>query len=238
MSNREQARRWFIAGCLAAGMFLLIAPAAARTKTNHNQSLADYLRRVGPALSQPAAPASPGSLWMDQGRLADLASDYKACRVGDLVTIRVVQTLQSENTGNVATDRNFKASSGIDALAGHISTSGVQNIFSANSSQSLSGKAQASSSSSLRTSLTGRVVVVLENGLLVVEAERAIYMNNEHQTVVLRGLVRTGDLAPDNSVTSTAIGNLELEVKGKGVVSDGVRPPNIVMRWLLRLVGF
>ena len=107
--------------------------------------------------------------------------------MGDLVTIRVVQTLQSENTGNVATDRNFKASSGIDALAGHISTSGVQNIFSANSSQSLSGKAQASSSSSLRTSLTGRVVVVLENGLLVVEAERAIYMNNEHQTVVLRG---------------------------------------------------
>ena len=67
--------------------------------------------------------------------------------MGDLVTIRVVQTLQSENTGNVATDRNFKASSGIDALAGHISTSGVQNIFSANSSQSLSGKAQASSSS-------------------------------------------------------------------------------------------
>ena len=61
--------------------------------------------------------------------------------------------------------------------------------------------------------------MVLENGLLVVEAERAIYMNNEHQTVVLRGLVRTGDLAPDNSVTSTAMGDLELEVKGKGVVS-------------------
>ena len=181
---------------------------------------------------------SPGSLWTDQGRLTDLASDYKARHVGDLVTILVVQSLQAENTGNVATDRSFKASSGIDALAGHISTSGVQNIFSPRSSQTLSGKAQASSSSSLRTSLSGRIVAVLPSGNLVVEAEREIVMNNERQSILLRGLIRPGDLSPDNAVASNDVSNLELEVKGKGVVSEGTRPPNVFTRWLLRLVGF
>ncbi len=218
-------------------LLLLPASALAGREKSGNKTLEDYLRRLSQQTVAPAA-TSPGSLWSDQGGLANLASDYKAQRVGDLVTILVAQSLQAENTGNVGTDRSFKANSGIDALAGRIRTGGVQNLFSPHSSQTLSGKAQASSSSSLRTSLSGRVVAVLPNGNLVIEAEREISMNNERQTIVLRGLVRPGDLAPDNSVPSNAVANLELEVKGKGVVSEGTRPPNVFTRWLLRLVGF
>jgi flagellar L-ring protein precursor FlgH len=150
----------------------------------------------------------------------------------------VTQSVQAQNSGNVSTDRSFKASSGIDALAGHISTSGVQNIFSPSSSQTLQGKAQSTSSSSLSTKLTGQIVAVLPSGALIVEASREIIMNNERQTIFLRGMVRAGDLGPDNTVSSNALGNLELELKGKGVVSDGTRPPNVLTRWLLRLVGF
>jgi flagellar L-ring protein precursor FlgH len=227
--------RWAVMMVAVAGIAL---PLPGREKHKASKSLEQYLQQL-PQLNDPAlASPTPGSLWTNQGRLADLASDYKAHRVGDLVTIVVVQSLQAENTGNVSSDRNFKASSGINALAGHISTSGVQNIFSANSSQSLAGKAQSTSSSSLKTSLTGQVVAILPGGSLVVEAQREILMNNEKQTMVIRGLVRPGDLAPDNSVASNAIGHLELELKGKGVVSDGTRPPNLLTRWLLRLVGF
>ena len=218
-------------------LLLMTALLSGREKAGVNKSLEEYLRKL-PQQSVAVQPASPGTLWSDQGRLADMASDYKARHVGDLVTILVVQSLQSENSGNVATDRSFKASSGINALAGHISTSGVQNIFSPTSSQTLAGKAQASSSSSLRTSLSGRIVAVLPSGNLVVEAEREIKMNNERQMILLRGLIRPGDLAPDNSVPSNAVASLELEVKGKGVVSDGTRPPNVITRWLLRLAGF
>jgi flagellar L-ring protein precursor FlgH len=224
-------------GAFVLALFLVSSAYAGRNKVS-SKSLEAYLRRLPAQDSQSAVPASAGSLWVDQGRLSDLASDYKARRVGDLVSILVVQSLESQNSGNVGSDRSFKASSGIDGLAGHISTTGVQNIFSARSSQALSGKAQSTSSSSLKTRLTGRVAAVLANGTLVVEAEREINMNNERQTIVVRGLVRPGDLGPDNSVTSNAIGNLELELKGKGVVSDGIRPPNVLMRWLLRIVGF
>jgi flagellar L-ring protein precursor FlgH len=223
---------------LAFFVLLLVCGSAAREKSKSHKSLDEYLQRLPSTSTANGVPTSPGSLWTDQGRLADLASDYKARQVGDLVRILVVQSLQAENTGNVATDRSFKANSGINALAGHIRTSGVENIFSPTSSQTLQGKAQASSSSSLRTSLTGRVVAVLPGGNLVVEAEREIVMNNEKQTILVRGVVRPGDLAPDNSVPSNAVANLELEVKGKGVVSEGTRPPNVFTRWLLRLVGF
>jgi flagellar L-ring protein precursor FlgH len=216
----------------------MLVPVQAREKNKAGKSLEEYLRQFSQQPAPASGATSMGSLWTDQGRLADLTSDYKARHVGDLVTILVVQSLQAENTGNVSSDRSFKASSGIDALAGRVKTGGVQNLFSPTSSQSLAGKAQSTSSSSLKTSLTGRVLAILPGGMLVVEAQREIVMNNERQTILLRGLVRPGDLGPDNSVASNAVGNLELELKGKGVVSDGTRPPNVVTRWLLRLLGF
>ena len=179
-----------------------------------------------------------GSLWTASGRLANMVTDYKASRVGDLVTISVAQNLSATSTGNVSTNRSFSANSGISALAGHIKTSGVQNIFSPTSTQVLSGKAQATSLTSLSTTLTGRVAAILPTGTLVVEAERQITMNNQHETVILRGLVRPGDLDATNTVLSNSVGNLEVEVKGKGIVSEGTRPPNLIVKWILRVVGF
>ena len=200
-------------------------------------ALADYIQRMMGTAPVPAA-STPGSLWIDNGRLANMVADYKASRVGDLVTISISQNLSSTNTGNVATNRNFSASSGITALGGHIKTSGVQSLFSPNSTQTLSGKAQATSTTALSTTLTGRVAALLPSGTLVVEAERQIIMNDQRETVIVRGLVRPGDLNATNTVASNSVGNLEVEVKGKGVISEGTRPPNVLIKWILRIVGF
>jgi flagellar L-ring protein FlgH len=138
----------------------------------------------------------------------------------------------------VATNRSFSATSGITALPGHLKTASVANVFSPTSTQALTGKAQATSTTALTTTLTGRVVALLPSGTLVVEAERQIAMNDQRETVILRGLVRPGDLDATNTVLSNSVGNLEVEVKGKGVISEGVRPPNPLMKWILRVVGF
>lgn len=90
----------------------------------------------------------------------------------------------------------------------------------------------------MTTTLAGRVVAVLASGNLVVEAERVINMNHEKQTIVLRGVVRRGDIGPNNTVASNTIGDLELEIKGKGVISDGVRPPHPLLRAILRILNF
>ena len=209
----------------------------AKQKNIQQESLSAYIARMEQQpIERPSG--SPGSLWQDNGRLAYLTADYKAARVGDLITIVVVHDMTANNAASVSTARNFSASSGISGLAGKLKTGGVEQLFSPTSAQALTGKSQAATTSSLQTTLGGRVVAVLPSGLLVIEAERQMTMNNEKQTVLIRGLVRTGDIAPDDSVQSNTIANLELELKGKGVLSDGTHPPNLVVRALLRILGF
>ena len=170
--------------------------------------------------------------------MASLSTDYKAMITGDLITIVVVQDLISSNAGAVSTARTFSASSGVDSLPGKLKVGGAANLLGLHSAETLSGKGQASSTTSVTTTLAGRVVAVLASGNLVVEAERIINMNHEKQTIVLRGIVRRGDIGPNNTVASNTIGDLELEIKGKGVISDGVRPPHPVLRAILRILNF
>jgi flagellar L-ring protein precursor FlgH len=230
-------KKCWVAG-LAVTLVLPMTPfALGKAKKIQREDLAAYIQRMEPqGAGLPSG--SPGSLWTDNGRLAFLTGDFKAGRVGDLITIVVVHDTAATNANSVATARTFAASSGITALAGQLKTGGVQQLFSPTSSQALTGTSTAATTSSLQTTLSGRVMAVLSSGLLVVEAERELTMNNENQTVLVRGLVRIGDIGPDNTVASNAIGNLELELKGKGVLSDGTRPPNVVVRTLLRILGF
>jgi flagellar L-ring protein precursor FlgH len=219
-------------------LLLLGIPTAmtASKRDGQDRNLARYIARVQ---SDAQAPSStPGSCWADAGRLASLATDYKASMVGDLITIVVAQGLTSTNAGNVSTGRTYSASSGVDSLPGKIKVGGAANLLGLHSAETLAGKGQADSSHTLTTTLAGRVVAVLGNGNLVVEAGRVINMNNEKQTIVVRGLVRRGDIGPNNTVASNAIGDLELEIKGKGVISQGVRPPHPVLRALMRIFNF
>lgn len=206
-------------------------------KQDANDTLARYVARVQTA--QPSVPASSaGSIWVDAGRMASLSADYKAMAAGDLITIVVVQDVTSSNAGAVGTARTFNASSGITSLPGKLKVGGVTSLLGLNSSETLSGKSQASSATSVTTTLAGRVVAVLASGNLVVEAERVINMSHEKQTIILRGLVRRGDIGPNNTVASNTIGDLELEIKGKGVISDGVRPPHPLLRAILHILDF
>jgi len=210
---------------------------ADKPKTIQRETQAAYIERMrqqSPDLSH----ATAGSLWTDNGRFANLSADYKAMHVGDLITIVVAQGTTANNTAAVSTARTLSASSGITALAGKLKTTGIESLFSPNSSATLSGKSQGTTTSALNDTLAGRVVAVLPSGVMVVEAERQLTMNNERQTILVRGLVRPGDITPAGTVLSNQVGNLELELKGKGVLSDGVRPPNALIRGLLWLVGF
>lgn len=224
------------------GILILVLAATgmakdADQKKIQQETLSQYVERMQQQSSD-LTHATLGSLWTDNGRLADMNADYKAMHIGDLITIVVAQGTTANNANSVSTARTFNASSGITALAGHLKTSGIQNIFSPQSSQTLSGKSQGSTTTTLNDTLAGRVVAVLPSSALVIEAERQLTMNNEKQTILLRGLVRRGDIAPDGSVQSNFIANLELELKGKGVLSDGTRPPNLLVRTLLKIVGF
>jgi flagellar L-ring protein precursor FlgH len=228
--------------CFTLGLFV-VASAGAATNKKHKHvddvaadSLARYIERVR-ATTAPSP--SPGSIWVPQGRFSNLPGDDKARNVNDTIIINVIEQTTAEGDASVKSQRTFSASSSISALGGLLkANNGLQNIFSPQSSQALNGQAQTASDSSFTTSLAAQVVSVLPNGFLVVEAVRQMEMNNQRQTLILHGVVRPSDIAVDNSVLSSQINNLEVELNGKGVLSEGVRPPNKLVRAILKLVGF
>ena len=201
-------------------------------------SSADYVAKARLQTTETAL--SEGSLFRPGNTFTALAPDYKARNVNDIMLIHIVTATTSQATGSVAQQRAFSASSSLTNIPiGKIGAgSSLRNLFSPASAQNLAGTGASASSNSLNTDLSARVIAVLPNGVMVVEAVREVDMNNERQTVILRGMARPGDVAVDNSIQSSMLGNLEIELKGKGVISDGTRPPNKITTFLLKILGF
>lgn len=241
-SGRQSDPRPIILGMI---LLLLIFPGGIyarkkeqQTPVSFEQSLAQYVREAQEGVFNTAGPTT-GSIWNPNGPLAELARDDKARRLGDILTINIVEQTTAQTTGAVKAARTFNASSGISALFGQIGPSaGLQNIFSPNSSKALNGQAQTASSSLLTTDVAATVVGILPNHYLVLQATRTVEVDNQQQQVILRGIARPTDISPANSVPSTSLADLSVQVVGKGVISDNVRPPNRIIRAILRIVGF
>lgn len=180
-----------------------------------------------------------GSLWSDQGTLSDMSKDYKAHRVNDIVMIRITENTNASQTGQVKTSRQFQANTSVTALAGKLSAANnLQNLLNANSNNSLNGQGASTSTTTFTTVLAGRVIQVLPNGNMLIEATRDVDINNERTTAIVHGIIRPGDVAADNSVLSSSVSDLQLQLKGKGVVTDSTRPPNKIVRLVLKVIGF
>lgn len=203
-----------------------------------HKARAEYIARMQQQTVPSPTETAPGSLWRPDGLWNDMAADYKARRLNDIVTIVVVQQTTAQAAGNVGSQRDFNTQSGISGLPGHIKVSGVTNLLTAQSSTKLKGQGSLDASSAMKTSLAGQIVAVLPSGSMVVEAHRVVAINNQKETMIVRGVLRPNDIRPDNTAFSTALSDLEIELRGKGVVSDATRPPNPLVRGLLWLIGF
>jgi flagellar L-ring protein precursor FlgH len=217
---------------------VMMPTASAKQKQNSDRLRAEYLARVQEQSSSTTGPGALGSLYSEGSSYSDMASDYKARRVGDVVTLVVFENTTAESTGDVNTQRSYQTNSAITGLPGGTGTSLVNPLFGANSSTQLKGQGSTSSGSNVTTTLTARVIAVLPSGALVVEGERHVLINSQHEHVIVRGVLRPGDVGPNNSAPSTALSNLEIELKGKGVVTDAIHRPNPVIRGLQWLFSF
>jgi flagellar L-ring protein precursor FlgH len=226
-----------VLGMLALCLGVAFAKPPKEKKSVDQASLERYIRQYTPLPAQGSA-ASLGSLWSPEAAFLDPVGDYKAHKLGDPVQIHVIESTTSSQSGTVDNSRSYSATTAITGLAGATSTSNLNPLFSGGSSTALKGSGKADSSSTLNTYLAGEVAAVLPNGTLVVEAKRSILINNEKQTVVVRGMVRPADIGAGNIVASTSLANLEIEVKGKGIISDNTRRENPAVRWLMKIIGF
>lgn len=220
---------------------LVAAPAGARKKEPRASADTPLDRYVQEAASRTgdARLSTPGSLWTPSSRLADPARDVRASQVDDIVTIVVSEQSAATATGATKTARASKVNHSVTALGGLTRAKGPwANLAGASGQSSLDGQGTTSRQTTMTTTLTARVTAVLPNGNLVLSAAKDVEVNSEHQEVIVRGVIRPTDLGPDNQVGSDRLAQLEVRIRGKGVINDAVRRPFFLYRLLMGLLPF
>jgi len=202
-------------------------------------ALDEYVRAAESHSIDEGAGRTAGSTWLNSSSMGDLARDVLASHVDDIVTIVVSEQASAVATGATKTSRVSTTKNSINALAGVTSATGsLANLANTSGDTELNGAGTTSRTTTLTTSLTARVTHVLPNGYLVLEGTKNIQINSDWQTVKVRGVVRPADLAPNNTVQSSSVADLEIELDGKGVVNDAIRRPMFLYRLLLGLLPF
>ena len=222
-------------------LVILIAtrPLGARSKKNQTprSQLDRYIEQARQATT--ISESSPGSLFVRSGSLANGVRDLRASHIYDLVTVVVNDTASAVSSAVSNTARKSSLNASVTALGGVIkSTKPLANLATASGNQQLQSQGTTSRNSALTTTLTAQVTHVLPNGNLVIEGQKEINVNSEHQTVTIRGIVRPDDLSPNNQISSNQVAMLEVRVSGKGIVNDATRKPMILYRLLMGLLPF
>ena len=203
-------------------------PARPAATDNYDELFARYLDAARHQ-TMTVAPTSAG--WMNS-----LMSDSRARHVNDLLTVRVVESISASGTADSSLDKQSSASAGVPSLFGLEkklpSSIDPSNLASAKASSGFKGAGTTNRASDLTAVITARVSEVLPNGDLVIEGVREIEINGDRQVVVLTGVVRAVDIAPDNSVRSTSLGQLRVRYFGRGLMKDSLSPG-----WLIRVLN-
>jgi flagellar L-ring protein precursor FlgH len=163
-------------------------------------------------------------------RQVSLYADVKARGVGDIVTVAIVERSSGSNTSKLTTSKSTKFTA--DGQEGTGALDFIPDLgMSTQFGRDHSGTGQGSREGRLTATLAATVTEVLPNGDLVIEGEREVGVNDEHEILSLRGTVRPADISSGNVVYSSNIANAEIEYKGKGSVTGGSQP-NIFVRIL------
>jgi len=218
------------------------SPAAAKKKKDPAAIAVSPLDRYvsdAKARSADTAASTPGSIWLAGSRLADAARDVRASQVDDVLTIVVAEQASAVTTGVTRTQRSTSLAASVNSAAGVTNPTGaLANLAGTSGNSQINGQGTTSRVTTLSTTLTARVLCVLPNGALVVEASKDIQINSERQTITVRGVIRPADIDATNSVQSTRLGELEVRVNGKGVVGDAIRRPFILYRLIMGILPF
>ncbi len=177
--------------------------------------------------------ASEGSLWRGK---ASLFEDKKARRINDLVTIIINETTSAQKKASTSSSRDSSTNYGLDTFFGMNTDFNIQNLPIINGfykagnvfSPSVKGAAKSDFKGDGDTQRTGRitgtitakVVEVLPNGNLVIESRKEIFVNNEKEILVLRGIIRPDDISQNNTILSQYVADAQIFLVGEGTLGD------------------
>ncbi len=180
--------------------------------------------RVSPPVVPPAAPGN-GTIYSPMSYRMALFVDLKARRVGDILTIKLVEKTDASKSAETNVDKATDVSVTNPTLFGvspslQIGSETVTLENSLVSSKTFDGKGESNQSNSLVGDITVTVAEVLGNGDLVVRGEKILTLNRGHEQIRFSGVVRTADIDADNTVLSTRVADATIIYVGEGEVAD------------------
>jgi flagellar L-ring protein precursor FlgH len=101
----------------------------------------------------------------------------------------------------------------------------------AESNSNFRAEASVDSRESMTFNIAATVVDIRPNGMLVIEARKAIRVNDNLWETSLSGMCRAQDIGPDNVVLSKDVLELEIRKEDQGHLRDGYK-----RGWLQRLI--
>ena len=167
-----------------------------------------------------AGPSAQGQSLYDETTFRALTADHKAFRVGDVLTVQVVESAMA--TANADTGTQRRNNLGVDlSLDYHRSRRASANAsvggdFDGGGSTQRAGK--------LVAQLTVSIRDVLPNGDLLVAGEQQLTINDERQRIAVTGRVRPQDISEANVVLSTRIADADITYVGEGHLADRQKP--------------
>lgn len=151
------------------------------------------------------APPPPETLMM-------LFSDPRASRVGDLVTVQIVENSRGSRKVSSKADKESDLKSHISTVNHGNNSKNTLGLKVTNDTKAETGLERRGS---LVAAVTARVTEVMPDGNLRIEAEQEIVLEGAPQTIRLKGILRPADIGPGNTVASTRLANAKIEYKSK-----------------------
>jgi flagellar L-ring protein precursor FlgH len=183
-------------------------------------------------MERPPLKPAEGSLWTESVE-ASLYTEFRARRVGDILTVRIVEDPRAELSANTKTSRSSAIKARLEFLglmkeaSKHLTTLPqdplTEYLIDAAIDSEHDGKGSSARQGDVKAYVSCVVEQVFPNGYLFVRGTRQIWVNNEQQYLLLSGTVRPEDINSKNEIASTYVADMEIVYSGVGPVADKQR---------------
>jgi flagellar L-ring protein FlgH len=207
-------------GALATIVFAASASPAHAQLFGKKKPKEDFSATVVPVAQPVAAPANGSIFQVDQGYAA-YHEGTRARRVGDPLTIVLVErTVASKSAGS-------KLDSGggfslIPPSTGNLAQF-LPSDIAMSGKRGFNGAGTADQSNALSGEVSVTVAEVYPNGTMLVQGQKRVTLNRGDEFVQIKGIIRVADIDANNRVASTRVADAQIAYTGKGDVARASR---------------
>ena len=182
---------------------------------------------VRPEAMATALPANGAIYQTVQAR--PLFEDRRARRIGDTITINLVERNTAQKSANANATRNGNMSAGIGPI-NRLPLSGLNGLeLEADAESDFNGKGAAAANNVFNGTITVTVIDVYPNGNLLVSGEKMVAINQGNEFIRFSGVINPNTVTTANTVQSTQVADARIEYRGSGFIDE-----SNTMGWLQR----